>query len=433
MKQIFLIILILVITSCVSQDNIIRDGPEFPSSQQLTQDISVPSEETDEELPDSLIRESYDKKLLVFLSPQYSQDQDIIKAIKIYQKAVEEDVKWGSEIILLSQDANTVGKIRERIKREYNNNPINAVIMAGEDIDTALNVESEDQESPSSVLWSDLNENIKFTIYNPSLLNKENKIIEPRMGAKEIDYMLKNPGNSISYPYIPEILVSFLYPSKADYEFKKQKIITAFDKFSKDRSKDYGNKIKLVQFDYSKNEQGEKIKDNFTLSPIVKPIMGLEIEYLFDCEICNRAIGENCVICNYGLNEKYKLYVVNGHGTPDSIRVSSKGTYFFRTYDLAKINSPLFITIACKSGGWYSGVSGNQRLDLPEGDSFSQEIFSNPNLRIFMGSSIAYPSDDYYSFVDDLNAGKTFAESFINRNKTMDSAQFYGDPTFHYS
>lgn len=422
-KRIFLFILILVLitSSCNDSNNRIKEGPEYPKTQP-TEDI--PTTQSQQEKILSLSTEGeFGKKLLIFLSPQYSQDLDIIKAIKTYQESVERDVKWGSEVILLNKETNTIGKIREKIKTEHKINHIKAVIIVGEDTETILNVETLDKkEVPSVFLWSDLDEDLGYSSYT----------ILPSMSADEIDNILKNSGSTVTKPSMPEVTVSLLYPSISEYEEKKEKIISAFDKFSNRQIGD-SSRIKIIQFDYTKDTEGNKIKEvvDVPVHPFLKPLLNSNAETLFDCDMCNLALGKNCTICNFGLEKEYKAYIINSHGSPDKMQVSSKG-FFFTTKDLERLKSPIFAALGCHSTGWYTSTPPNKKLDPPEGDSFSQYIFTNPDLRVFIGGGTTYNGDDYSDFFKKLDSGMTIAEAFIGSQKTLDGAIIYGDPTFHY-
>ena len=54
--------------------------------------------------------------MLIFLSPQYNHDSDILSAVKTYINAVKEDIDWNANIIKISEENNDYQIIDEIIE-----------------------------------------------------------------------------------------------------------------------------------------------------------------------------------------------------------------------------------------------------------------------------------------------------------------------------
>ena len=94
--------------------------------------------------------------LLIILSPQYERDTDICTAINSYITAVYNDLGWTSRILAIHENENTYQQIDNIIETTYNNHPVKACIMVGEDLNTALGGDCDYLEQPSTLPWSTL-------------------------------------------------------------------------------------------------------------------------------------------------------------------------------------------------------------------------------------------------------------------------------------
>ena len=57
--------------------------------------------------------------MLIFISPQYKDDAEILQAIDYYITAVEEDVGWSTEVISISTEENFFTDIDDYIENYY--------------------------------------------------------------------------------------------------------------------------------------------------------------------------------------------------------------------------------------------------------------------------------------------------------------------------
>ena len=79
-----------------------------------------------------------DVDMLIFVSPQYSDDFEIKTAIRSYISSVKDDIGWNVKIIMINQENNDYRKIDQIIETYYDLFKIKVCIMVGEDTDTAL-------------------------------------------------------------------------------------------------------------------------------------------------------------------------------------------------------------------------------------------------------------------------------------------------------
>jgi len=94
-----------------------------------------------------------DIDILIFVSPQYADDWEILQAINNYIAVVKEDVNWSTKVVDISSELNDFKLIDNVIESYYENYSIKACIMVGEDTDTALSSDTDYMEGPSTVPW----------------------------------------------------------------------------------------------------------------------------------------------------------------------------------------------------------------------------------------------------------------------------------------
>jgi hypothetical protein len=350
--------------------------------------------------------------MLIFLSPQYANDIQIKQAINEYIKAVEDDIGWKTEIIVIKPETNNFRKINETMKDNYNKsgNNLKASIMVGEDIDTALKHDYQGSECPSTVPW--------FTLGKEAHTHP--------LGKDEYTY----PSTGVqSYDSEMKIAVSLLYPShNLDYQVKSNQIASVFKKFSTDRNHSW-NKDSNVFISLSKD---------FTSGYAVKDFPALSV-----FGNLNFKIGPLRSEIQESLNKPFMAYFVFGHAAYNTVNLESSS---FNSNDLDIINSPLVGIGGCFTDCWPSGIfEDNNILDYsnnkPYGAEaetvhwFTEGIFSSPRLRALIVGAPRQPGNSFMSeALPGLLQGKTIAEAMINHTYSIgDSQTLWGDPTFHYN
>jgi len=97
----------------------------------------VVSAQFNESSPISTIIEST-PEMLIFVSPQYTDNAEIITAIESYVSSVKEDINWDTKIISLTEENNDYQKIDQILENHYVLYNIKAAIIVGEDTHTAV-------------------------------------------------------------------------------------------------------------------------------------------------------------------------------------------------------------------------------------------------------------------------------------------------------
>jgi hypothetical protein len=375
-------------------------------------------------------------KMLIFVSPQYKDDINITNAINGYINAVREDIGWETEVIGLDSEKNDFRKIDGVIEEYYNQNNITACIMVGEDINTLVGSDSEDIliEDPSTTPWATTGGEFSEQDYLDSNRPLTDFVNCYFVGSSHINRI--------------NIAISLLYPTHdLDYETKSNQIVTAFEKFSRDRNKRYSNNIKVF------------------LSPFVSEVEQISINYsglnisLDECEGEKEVYGSlegygnldiaeapNLSEVNESLDREYMMYSVFGHANP-SFTTLNEGVYF-KAAMVDNLKTPLLTVGGCNVAGWFTNSTengGNGILDFStkKFEWFGSKIFVNPNLRVMV---LGFPEQSAskepcklsgQNFIQQampgLMEGKTISESIVGPiYNTADDQILYGDPTFHY-
>jgi len=376
--------------------------------------------------------------MIVLVSPQYSADNNILEALNNYGVVIKNDINWNTELVRLTVENNSVGKIRDIIKQYYLNSNTKAVLIIGEDISMAQSNEFSDIDLPTTIVWQNLKNEIECNVYilnnsypgfwQPKDFGKyENKpTIYPNSTAQEIDNLLNldDPTISIrpmdlwvaSKPAVrPDVFVSLLFPLNGlSYEQKALSIINTLNKFSNNRE--------------SVSNSGE------TLIYVHEDV----VNYLDQSfrNLGTSTYSENCVQCNIDLSKSYSALILNGHADPAVIYYSSNAGGHLFVKDLLSLHTPFLLAQGCNIGGWFSAHNPNGYIDRPEYSvndykMFMELVMNENDLRIVMLGSDDI-SGNYSEFVNYLNSGRTIAEAYLSGNRTLRHL-FYGDPTFHYN
>lgn len=332
-----------------------------------------------------------DIDMLIFVSPQYAYDTNITTAIDSYISTVNNDTRWNTKIITLTEENNDYQKIDQILENHYNLYNIKAAIMIGEDTDTALSGDSDYMEKPSIVPW--------YTT-----------------GGKET-YEVSEQG-IISKPYKMDICISLLYPtSTLDYQTKKTQIVTAFNKFSTQRQQKYDEDI-LVFESTDLNKHSKEIYQSLDKYG----------NLLYNEDPTESMIKES-------LENSYSMYYVHGHSNPAGTELNG----WFSAENVDTINTQLFAADGCYVSGWWSKQLDNDVLDPNiDGVWYGSKIFSSEYVQVMVLGLLSQNGFSYsVSFIENavpgLIDGETLAESMIGHTYVGDNVLVYGDPTFHFT
>jgi hypothetical protein len=348
-----------------------------------------------ETTPNDLIVTEKHPDLLIILSPQYEKDTDIRTAINSYITAVYNDLGWSSRIIAIHEDENNYQHIDNIIETTYNNHPVKACIMVGEDLNTALGGDCDYLEQPSTLPWSTLGGTTTYELTEQGIICK---------------------------PTTLNICISLLYPTHdLSYEQKKSSIISAFHKFTIQRHTMNPNTIRVFESsNLNTNSKAiyQKLSDYGPL---------LYTEDTTDPDI------------SASLTEQYTAFFVHGHSTPAGTDVNAqKNIGWFTAETLDTLQTPFFGADGCYAGGWWSNQQDNNKLDPSiDGSWYGSKIFTSTYIRVM---ALGLLSQNGFStpicFLENvfpkLLTGITFAEAMIGETSIGDFI-IVGDPTFHFT
>ena len=337
------------------------------------------------------MQESID--MLIFISPQYADDEEIIATLNSYVSSVKEDLGWNTKLISIHQENNSYKEIDQTIEHYYLVHPIKACIMVGEDIDTALAGDSGYMEKPSTIPWSTV--------------------------GGEASYELSERG-VVCKPYTTDICISLLYPTHAlDYQTKKSQITYAFNKFSTQKNNYPKDILVFESSDINKNS-----KD------IYQSLSGYGNLYYFE--------DPSDLEVKTSLNKAYSLYFIHGHSNPSGTDINSNKTGWFSADNVDQLDTPFFGADGCYVNGWWSNQPDSNTLDPSiNGTWYGSKIFTSKNVKVMALGLLSQNGFSYeVSFIEnalpDLLEGKTLAESMIG-DTYADNAIIIGDPTFHFT
>jgi hypothetical protein len=330
--------------------------------------------------------------MLIFISPQYNQDAEIILAINNYIQAVKTDIYWNATIIKITEENNNYEIIDQLIEEYFLKHKIKACIMLGEDIDTPLAGDCDYMEKPSTVPW--------FTT-----------------GGKNA-YETTQQG-IISKPYKIDICISLLYPThELDYVSKKLQIINVFEKFSK-RNSEYFEDISVFESS-DINTKSKQIYQNINTYA--------NLDY-------NQDPNNNELIKS--LDEYHSMYYIHGHSNPSGTSINSKEKIWFSANNIENIKTPFFGADGCYVSGWWSNQKDNNKLDASiQGPWYGSKIFTSKNIKamalgLLSQNGYAYNVSFIENVIPKLAMGNTLAESMIGTNTTGD-INIFGDPTLQF-
>lgn len=100
--------------------------------------------------------------LLIFISPQYHNDNLLFSAIKNYQQAIKEKPGWTSRIIPLTNNSNTVQIIDHQIETIAQQKNLTACMLIGEDIALPIKTRFNTIQKPTVTTYSTINTTQQF-------------------------------------------------------------------------------------------------------------------------------------------------------------------------------------------------------------------------------------------------------------------------------
>lgn len=354
--------------------------------------VSTPAQQTTTTQPPAL---QTTPDLLIILSPQYGQDTDIHIAIHAYQDAVRNDLGWNSQLITIPQHQNTYQFIDHLIEITYNNHPLKACLMVGEDLNTPLAGDRDYLEQPSILPWATLGETTAYQTSDQGI---------------------------ICTPTKTDLCISLLYPtSDQSYEQKKSSLLFAFHKFTYQRQVTYPKTTCILESsDLNTNSKTlyQQLNTYSTLTYVEDPT---------DSEIRTT------------LTERHAACIVHGHSTPAGTDVNSqKNSGWFTAEHLDSLDTPLFGADGCYTAGWWSNQPDNNHLDPSINTAwYGSKIFTSPHIQVMaLGllsqNGFSQPVSFIENVMPELLQGKTLAETMIG-DDTIGDTIIVGDPTFHFT
>lgn len=352
-----------------------------------------------------------DCDFLIFVSPQYANDQEIRKSAQNYILAVKARLGWNTRVMRLTGEENQIRWIDEVIEATYASHPLLAALMIGEDIKTPVIYDGDDgtngQEQPMPAPWSDVDENL--TAYSC-------------------------PSMECARDYTSDVAISFLYPTASlEYEIKKEKIIFALNKFAEQKT-NYDENIQILMSKEMSVGPGNygigfsggygKLYLSGNLDFLVNPSQGKIVE---------------------SLAKRWKIFGVEGHANSLRTVINDEAlwpnsektrTEDFTVENLKTLNTALYMSNGCLTGGWVPnlalGTTGNGILDpANEENWWGNYIFENPYLRTELNSGLG--SDFTHCAADLINKGLTMAEIFSACNTNVQGIVMFGDPTLRFN
>ena len=332
--------------------------------------------------------------MLIFLSPQYNQDIEIITAITGYIKAIKQDSDWDAIIIKISEENNDYQIIDQIIEENYQNHKIKACLMVGEDIDTPLAGDSDYMEKPSIVPWFTTGGNETYEITEQGIISK---------------------------PYRMDICISLLYPThEQDYLSKKTQIINAFEKFSTQRDHRLSQDISVFES-----------KDLNTNSKEIYQQIGKQTDLKYMENPGQKDM--NLITGKY-----HSMLFIHGHSNPSGTYINGDQRIWFSADDLDSIETPFFGADGCYVSGWWSDKKDNNHLDTSIYSSwYGSKIFSSKHIHVMaLGLLSQNGYSNNISFIENIIPkiidGENLAESMIGSYLTGDFI-IVGDPTFNFN
>jgi hypothetical protein len=202
--------------------------------------------------------------LLIFISPQYHNDNHILTAIQNYQQAIKETPGWNSTIITLTNNTNTIQSIDHQIETIAQKQNLTACMLIGEDITLPIKTTYNTIQKPTLSKYSTINTTQE------------------------------------------SICISLLQPTPtASYHQKQQELINTLNRFSNKRTITFKHKSTIIEQQtlstYSqKNYQSLSQHQNMTYH---QNIDNTQFSTLFQ--------------------QQHDLICIHGHGQPNKIQLNS--------------------------------------------------------------------------------------------------------------
>jgi hypothetical protein len=332
--------------------------------------------------------------LLVFLSPQYGHDTDIITAIRSYIQAVYLDLGWRTQLILIQDTQNEYHTIDTIIETTYACHPLKACLMVGEDLSTPLGGDTDYLEQPSIIPWATIGGTSSYTLTAQGVL---------------------------CTPTVIDICISLLYPTHdLPYAQKKAMLITAFQKFTSQRHLIHQDTVCVLESS-SINTNTRTLYES-----INTPGTLLYREDPTDEQI------------TAALQQDSTAFLVHGHSTPAGTDVNSqKNTGWFTADDLDTLHTAFFGADGCYVGGWWSNQSDNDILDQSiDADWYGSKIFTSPTLQtmalgMLSQTGFTHPVSFLENIFPKLLQGTPLADAMVGASSIGDFI-IVGDPTVHF-
>jgi len=333
--------------------------------------------------------------LLIILSPQYANDNEILSAIQAYRTAVSHDLGWIIGVIPIPPQKNDYQTIDTIIETHNNNHTLNACLMVGEDLDTALAGDTDYLEQPSTLPWASLGGSSAYTCTEQGIIAK---------------------------PTTMHLCVSLLYPPhQLSYEQKKTCLLFAFHKFTTQRNHSAQHPIRVFESS-DLNTNSKSIYQTLSTNSA--------FDYMEDP---NQEEIQNI------LSTPSTAVFVHGHSNPSGTDLSPQPhTGWFSAASLDDIDTPFFGADGCYVAGWWSNQTDNNRLDSSISTGFyGAKIFTSTTLQVMaLGllsqNGFSTPVSFLENAMPELLSGKTIAEA-MNGDITLGDIILIGDPTFHFT
>lgn len=316
-----------------------------------------------------LVTDEYN--LLILVSAQYNNDEEIQNAIALYQKAVFDDIQWHSKQIDLHASQQTFSGIDNLIELEYNIHPFTACLIIGEDILLPVKGSYNDMVKPTIKPWATISNNDVESI----------------------------------------ISISLLQPMKdLDYQTKKNDILNMLHRFTYQRNMKQTNQVTILEAS-DINYYSEHSYINLT-----QKYNGMYIEDPSVHEV-NQLIKDN-----------HDLFIVHGHSNPSQTKISSGESLFFHASSVPLVKSSVLCIDGCYVSGWWSNASGHAQ-------PYSSYLFETSNTHVMMLGLLSQSVDDEYQFHQAMNRLLEYEIlADVLYNTTIASELILlGDPTFHYA
>ncbi|MDD4953905.1 MAG: hypothetical protein PHG40_03240, partial [Candidatus Omnitrophica bacterium] len=335
--------------------------------------------------------------MLIFVSPQYVNNQDVLDGIEMYMEAIRKE-GWNPKLIKLTPQENNFKDIDRKIEEEYSKHPLRTCVMVGEEIDTPLSADGDYEEMPSALPWSTLGGTKSYELYKGRQITSEFKHCDT--------------------------FISFVYPVHSlSYEERVADLRAIFEKFSKERNKAYSEDIQVFF--------GQDGLSAQALKQLYKQILG--------------KFGTVSLLQDPSLNEveatlskSYMLVCADGHADPSAVALGANPeSVSFQAAFLKYLNVPVVFLDGCFTGGWQSAYLDNDRLDPSVSkDCFCNMIFENQYIRVMVTGLPNTTTETAYGYFNSLIhvipeflSGRPLADCFRGKDYYIDDVLCYGDPT----